>query len=69
MNIKGVKVYDIVEYHYLKNTLESYEIAIQYFKTCEDWCEKWTKIKNDRARLLRRQAESITPNSEIDTEI
>lgn len=62
-------MYDIVEFHYLKNTLESYETAIRYFKICEDWCEKWTKVKNERARLLRRQAESLTPVSDMDGEI
>ena len=53
-SIKGVKIYDIVEYYYLKKTPESFDNAIKFFKTCEGWCEKWAKLKNDKNRLQRR---------------
>jgi hypothetical protein len=67
--VKGVILKDIVEYYYLKNTDECFDEAIKKIKIIENWCERWTKIKNERARLLRKQAENLTPNSEIDAEI
>lgn len=45
LKVKGVILKDIIEYHYLQNTKESYTLAIQKFKICEEWYANFDKLQ------------------------